>query len=325
MQSGRSACSMIGARSKFQPLVRSVRGRSTIYLQRRRFLLPAQYTPGEPLPMSAALPAVDAEKQDRAKRQWIGTDLIPEVAINTLADLLSFSLPRGFSLAFLCALALANLACLIIVSLASMPSQAFLWTPWELALAVGLILFLHELGHCIMARKLGIRVDSLGAGIYLVFPALYSRISLASLLTWRERIDLFLAGIVVQAYLTLVMAMAHFLTPTISLRRAIFINLALMLFNLMPILRFDGYRILKEIMDHRLDDLGRRRVTIACRWLTVAFLVGAGTSLILSLRTALPRVLSTPSIDLVIQCALGSVFLIFLILAAPAWLRRPHG
>lgn len=317
---------MIRLRRFDNPFVEEVRGRPTAYVNSRRFLLPEHYRAGERLDPSAALPAADAATADKAKTVWLGIDLIGERTSNRVADTLKGLLPQRLNAPFMLTLLLVNLVCTALVLWVPMPLLAPLaWSGVEVALGVAAILLFHEFGHCAMARRLGIRVDGIGAGLYLIFPALFSRISLAGLLTWRERIDLFAAGAIFQMYLTPLLAGLHFATATTAAKQLFIVNLLLLVFNLVPVLHFDGYRIMRELMTHRFGPVTRQRWGVILRVITVAFVGWSAFALSTRAWRLAGDMVEYPGWRLAGDLGVCLAFLGLLAVVAPRWIRRPYG
>lgn len=317
---------MIRLRKFDNPVVQEVRGRLTAYIDSRRFLLPAQFAVGQRVGPEVALPPPNPTATDRVKTLWFGIDVIGESAANASAGLLRWLLPPRFGVRFLVLLLGVNLVCAALVLLVPAPPlRPLAWGGVEIIASLAAILAFHELGHCAMARRLGIRVDGLGVGLYLVFPAMFSRISLAGLLDWRERIDLFAAGAVFQMYLTPVIAMGYFATETVAARQLLILNLLLLLFNMIPVLHFDGYRIVRELMEHRFGPRLRQRVGGALRIITIAFIISAGYALIDRLTPALAALGGQLTWRAWAELVFYLALLTLLVRVAPRWVRRPYG
>ena len=99
----------------------------------------------------------------------------------------------------------------------------------------------HELGHASACRHAGITHGPLGFALYLVFPVFYADVSEAWHLPRKGRILIDLAGIYFQLLFTVGLLIAYIATS----RQAYLISIAaidmVIILNLMPFLRYDGY------------------------------------------------------------------------------------
>lgn len=119
-----------------------------------------------------------------------------------------------------------------------------------------IILFLHELGHAISANKFNIRCDEIGFGIYLIFPVLYINIGESWKLEKNKRIIINLSGIYFQLIIGVFIGIfAVFLKSTL-LSHLFYTNLTILLINFNPLIKFDGYWVLADIMD--VKDLSKK-------------------------------------------------------------------
>lgn len=240
-------------------VVFSVRDKKTIYCEGKRFFVPDSCMEGSIFSLSGALIHKSSDNRSVNLRSFlVQRDIIGEERINVLAErlvLLSRSrFPFGEA-AILVALHL--LAALLFwhrlltyqdsLSLTHSAQMIF----WMVA-AQSSILMIHELSHCATARRLGLRVDSLGVGTYLLLPAMYSRISLVTLLSPQEKIAVFFAGLLVQAEMSLALLIGAGVTGSSMVMGLFWMNLTTIAFNLMPLSRLDGYRIAVELLQHRL-------------------------------------------------------------------------
>src|SRR5690606_3959419 len=111
-----------------------------------------------------------------------------ERSSNCIAGCVSwlFNVRRHFLL--LLFLGVAAVCVLLWFSASPLPSTTAGAFGFDLALAIVALLVFHELGHAAACRALGIRIDGFGAGVYLIFPALFTKLSLISELDQRGRI-----------------------------------------------------------------------------------------------------------------------------------------
>lgn len=116
-----------------------------------------------------------------------------------------------------------------------------------------LILFWHELGHAAAARKMNIRIDGFGAGIFIVFPSLFTKLSMVSRLDSERKAIVFLSGIYFQQLLSPILLLYGYQKQEYNL---FYINMLICLINLIPIFKLDGWRLANEFI-HSLNQNNR--------------------------------------------------------------------
>jgi putative peptide zinc metalloprotease protein len=116
----------------------------------------------------------------------------------------------------------------------------------------------HEVGHATACRYGGAKPGVLGAGIYLVWPAFYCDVTDAYRLSRRGRLRTDLGGVYFNAIFTLVSAGAFLATGFEPLVLVILGQHLIVLQQLIPTLRFDGYYVLSDLTGVP-DILGRIR------------------------------------------------------------------
>lgn len=124
-----------------------------------------------------------------------------------------------------------------------------------------MIIFLHEIGHAAASIKSGIFPRGIGLGFYTIMPVMYTDLTD----TWRvgkkEKIKINLGGLYIQMILNSgLFFLAHF-TGSDSFAHVVaynlmFTNTVIMLLNLIPFLKFDGYWILSDLLS--IPDLMER-------------------------------------------------------------------
>lgn len=129
---------------------------------------------------------------------------------------------------------------------------------WQGLLGYGLTLVLvksaHELGHALVATRLGCRVASMGVAFLVMFPVLYTDTTDAwQLRSRRDRLRIVTAGVRTELYLALVATLLWSLLPDGVLRSVCFFVattswVTSLLINITPFMRFDGYFALSDLM-----------------------------------------------------------------------------
>ncbi|UVM01895.1 HlyD family efflux transporter periplasmic adaptor subunit [Pseudomonas atacamensis] len=126
-----------------------------------------------------------------------------------------------------------------------------------LSFAVALIVAktLHELGHALVATRLGLRVGHMGIAFVVMWPMLYTDTGESwKLSRSRQRLAIASAGIVTELSLAGLSTLGWALCDPGALRNALLylattswlLSLAL---NASPFMRFDGYFILSDVLD----------------------------------------------------------------------------
>ena len=105
----------------------------------------------------------------------------------------------------------------------------------------------HEIGHATACRYGGARPGVLGAGIYLVWPAFYCDVTDAYRLSRRGRLRTDLGGVYFNGLFSVAIAAAFLLTGFEPLVLVILGQHLIVLQQMIPALRFDGYYVLSDL------------------------------------------------------------------------------
>ena len=123
------------------------------------------------------------------------------------------------------------------------------------ALALVVSKTLHELGHALVATRLGVRVAHMGIAFVVLWPMLYTDTSESwRLRSHKQRLAISIAGISTELALAGLATLAWALLDDGMLRQAM-LYLATtgwilsLLLNVSPFMRFDGYFILSDLLD----------------------------------------------------------------------------
>ncbi|MDM0110604.1 HlyD family efflux transporter periplasmic adaptor subunit [Variovorax sp. J22R133] len=141
---------------------------------------------------------------------------------------------------------------------------------FALALAFGKTL--HELGHALVATRLGLKVAHMGVAFVVLWPMLYTDTGEAwKLRSSKQRLAIAGAGILTEMSLAGLSTLGWAVTEPGSLRDAFFylattswvLTIAL---NASPFMRFDGYFILSDLLDFpNLHERGQAMARVALR------------------------------------------------------------
>jgi putative peptide zinc metalloprotease protein len=121
------------------------------------------------------------------------------------------------------------------------------WLIW-LSLLV-FILFFHELGHSLAAKKYGVKCKEIGIGLYIVFPILYTNLGESWKLRKNKRIIINLSGIYFQLILGSIIGFLACITKSGVLSFLFFSNASIILFNINPFIKLDGYWVITDLLN----------------------------------------------------------------------------
>lgn len=306
------------------PYVEKVRGKHTVYVDKRRFMLPEQYSVGHKVNLSD-LPSADPSKKDRVRSLLLGTDFVGEKVSNHIASFFSIFFTVRYFYPVLIGLIIANcVAVAMAINMPSAPIERSLAYTIKVYILLACILVWHEVGHCAAANKMRIRVDGIGLGLYIVFPAFYSKISLAGLLSKDEKIKLFSAGIVFQLYLSIIIMTAYYFTIDPILGHLFVMNFIMIGLNIVPVFHLDGYRILTEVLEGK-SSRARKYILMLCVALTVAIVMFFVSRLLFYLHKMSMAAIEAPSFLNIAMVFLIFGALIFLSFVFPKWIKNPYG
>jgi putative peptide zinc metalloprotease protein len=118
------------------------------------------------------------------------------------------------------------------------------------------VLIIHELGHALAARKYNTAAKEIGFGLYYVMPVFYVDLNEVWKLDKKKRILINFSGIFIQ----LVLGVFIFLLSLVFkgnenvLMSLFMVNFVIIILNLNPFLKFDGYWIVSDLFgDNNLD------------------------------------------------------------------------
>ncbi|PKM97754.1 MAG: hypothetical protein CVU79_06705 [Elusimicrobia bacterium HGW-Elusimicrobia-3] len=128
-----------------------------------------------------------------------------------------------------------------------LPAAAFGSAKGFLVLALVLLgSMVHELGHSIAAATSGIGLRPIGFSVYLVYPVFYTNVSGVDRLPLEKRALVDCGGFILQSIYTLMLLVAAVVLGSPSAAEAVRWTMLIMLFNLNPLLRTDGYWLYKD-------------------------------------------------------------------------------
>jgi putative peptide zinc metalloprotease protein len=154
--------------------------------------------------------------------------------------------------------------------------QFFAMQNWAmLAVILALTKVLHELGHGLACRRFGGECHEMGVMLLVLTPCLYCNVSDAWMIPSKwKRIFISAAGMYVELVLASLAMFVWYLTQpgllnSIALNMVFVCGVSTLLFNLNPLLRFDGYYILADWLE--IPNL-RQKATqwvqrLASRWM----------------------------------------------------------
>src|SRR4051812_14048526 len=105
----------------------------------------------------------------------------------------------------------------------------------------------HEVGHASACRYGGARPGVIGAGLYLIWPAFYCDVTDAYRLNRLGRLRTDLGGVYFNGIFALGAGVAYFATGQEALLLIAFVQHTIVLQQLLPLLRFDGYYVMSDL------------------------------------------------------------------------------
>lgn len=133
--------------------------------------------------------------------------------------------------------------------LASATNEAFA-KPGLLLLVIGLAVLsagFHEFGHAAAARRAGAQPGTIGAGIYLVWPAFYTDVTDSYRLNRGGRVLTDLGGLYFNAIVAVGITGVWWMTRYDALLLIVAAQILQMVRQLIPLVRFDGYHVLADL------------------------------------------------------------------------------
>lgn len=115
-------------------------------------------------------------------------------------------------------------------------------------LVLAIVLF-HELGHATACRKFNVKNGAIGFGLYFVTPVFYSDTTQAWKLKNTQRLLIDLGGIYFQAIILIPLSYYYYLTKDVLTGYLIFLNYIIIVSNLNPLIKYDGYWIISDLLD----------------------------------------------------------------------------
>src|SRR5829696_1432287 len=175
--------------------------------------------------------------------------ILPARAVNVLAVLFSWLHVAPIKLLLL-GIVLAFDAWLFLLHGIAGGIRDVLYEPaWLLAVLVSVVVAtaFHEIGHASACRYSGARPGVMGVGVYLVWPAFYCDVTEAYRLNRRGRLRTDLGGVYFNLLFALGCGITYYLTGHEALLFAAFVQHTIVLQQLLPLLRFDGYYVLSDL------------------------------------------------------------------------------
>jgi putative peptide zinc metalloprotease protein len=130
------------------------------------------------------------------------------------------------------------------------PAHEALYEPGRLLVVFALMMVsagFHEFGHAAAATYSGVKPGAMGMGVYLVWPVFYTDVTDAYRLPRRARLRVDMGGLYFNAIFAVATVGLWAVTRWDSLLLLVPIQIAHMLHQLLPFVRFDGYHILADL------------------------------------------------------------------------------
>lgn len=144
-------------------------------------------------------------------------------------------------------------------------------------LAISAVKIVHELSHAYTAKRFGIYVPSMGIGLIVLWPVLYTDVTDGwKLSSRRQRLYVSAAGVIAETIIAGLCTIGWAFTSPGVLNNIFFVIASVtwvstLVVNLNPAIRFDGYYILSDLWG--VDNLQQRTFDVA-RWKLRGALLG---------------------------------------------------
>ena len=175
--------------------------------------------------------------------------LVPERAVNVIARPFEHMFSPPVLVVVLAVLGLFDAWLFFVHGIAGALASA-LYNPSLLLGVLGAVILataFHEVGHAAACRYGGARPGAMGAALYLVYPAFYCDVTDAYRLSRAGRLRTDLGGVYFNAIFALLVGAAFFATGEEALLLVAAVQHLLIVQQLLPLLRFDGYYVLSDL------------------------------------------------------------------------------
>ncbi|WP_413533547.1 hypothetical protein [Empedobacter brevis] len=108
---------------------------------------------------------------------------------------------------------------------------------------------IHEFGHIAACNRFAKKNGEIGIGVYFIFPVFYSNITPIWSVKKQERIITNLAGVYIQLFTILGLFIVYLISGNNHIKDIIAITTMVILYQLIPFIRTDGYWILSDITE----------------------------------------------------------------------------
>jgi len=196
------------------------------------------------------LKSSEETKTETKKSFWIKKQLLNGDTVTQLARPFSFLFGKLFYTFLLIFIATNSILYFQVqeTEIVSKTIPGFEVWKWILSyFSLFVIVFMHEIGHAAAAIKSGIKPRSIGLGFYTVLPVMYTDLTDAWKLNKSNKTKINLGGMFVQLIIGVLLIGFANITQNIHIKelttQVFLVNTAIILINLIPFLKFDGYWI----------------------------------------------------------------------------------
>lgn len=135
-------------------------------------------------------------------------------------------------------------------------------------ISFSIVKLLHEAGHAYRCKQYNIPVPAGGLAFLVFWPVLYTDTTLSWTLDSKKRMNIALAGIQVETYVTIIAALIWCNTSNLTLSTICYVTITVnwlssLLINVSPFMRFDGYYVLSDLL--KMPNLQYRAFALT-RW-----------------------------------------------------------
>ncbi len=190
---------------------------------------------------------IGSDQVVRPKDFWFKLPLITATGVQLVATQLTFMFHP-----FVVFTVLSSLSLLVAYTMTHGLFRTILANPALVILAYLLFLLsllAHEFGHASACAKGGVKPSEIGAAVYLFFPVFYSDVSSSWQLSRWQKVRVDIGGIYFQLCMGGIYLFLFIITKQAVFQWAVFLLLSSCMLSLNPLMKFDGYWILTDILD----------------------------------------------------------------------------
>lgn len=187
----------------------------------------------------ALIEGTEYNNKSKNKMLWLKIPLIDSIKLSSLFNVLKHLFNKKIMI-----IAFGIFILNVIVSLLISLDSGLLFknvSSFKILVIMYMTLLIHEFGHASAAKRCGIDAGKIGVGFYFISPVMYVDITSAWRVDNKKRVLIDIGGVYFQAISTIFISILALITGDKTYYLCNVSVLILILFNLMPFLKLDGY------------------------------------------------------------------------------------